>query len=169
MERQNFDPIETGIHGTVDFMEGIEASEPPPEQSKPKAKTPAKKKKADNEKKPPYYCEQHGENYTHDTKDCRFLNNNKNSSSGSKNKSWNCKAAEASKKSKKDLAALISKTVNRAVKKQLASADKKRKLDEDGERYLVNVLTKDLDGSNYKDMANLKIDDDESVHSEASC
>ena len=168
MERQNFDPIETGIHGTIDFMEGIEASEPPPEQSKPKAKTPTKKKKADNDKKPPFYCEQHGENYTHDTKDCRFLNSKK-SGSESKNKTWNRKAAEASEKSKKDLAALIGKTVNRAIKKQLASADKKRKSDEDGECYLVEALTKDLDGFNYEDMANLKIDGDESVTSEASC
>ena len=67
------------------------------------------------------------------------------------------------------MAALIGKTVNRAIKKQLASADKKRKSDEDGECYLVEALTKDLDGFNYEDMANLKIDGDESVASEASC
>ena len=171
MERQNFDPIEAGIHGTVDFMEGVEASEPSSEVSKPKAKTsPNKKKKADD-KKPPHYCEQHGANYTHDTKDCRFLHNKK-SGSGSKsgNKTWSRKANEASSSSKKELAALIGKTVHKAVKKQLASVDKKRKSDDEGDCYLVDALTKDLDGFNYEDMANLKIDDDsQSVGSEASC
>ena len=171
MERQNFDPIEAGIHGTVDFMEGIEASEPSSEVSKPKAKTsPNKKKKADD-KKPPHYCEQHGANYTHDTKDCRFLHNKK-SGSGSKsgNKTWSRKANEASSNSKKELAALIGKTVHKAVKKQLASVDKKRKSDDEGDCYLVDALTKDLDGFNYEDMANLKIDDDsQSVGSETSC
>ena len=174
MERQNFDPIVAGIHGTVDFMEGVEASEPPPEVAKPKAKTSSsnKKKKADD-KKPPYYCEQHGANYTHDTKDCRFIANKKTGSGRkSKNKTWDRKANEASEQSKKDLAVLIGKTVNKAVKKQLASVAKKRKSDEDeeGECFLVETLTKDLDGFNYEEMANLKIDDDgQSVTSEASC
>ena len=172
MERQNFDPIVAGIHGAVDFMEGIEASEPPPEVAKPKAKGSANKKKKNDDKKPPYYCEQHGANYTHDTKDCRFLGNKKTGSGRkSKNKTWDRKANEASEQSKKELAALIGKTVNKAVKKQLASVDKKRKSDEDdGDCFLVETLTKDLDGFNYEEMANLKIDDDDqSVVSEASC
>ena len=173
MERQNFDPIVSGIHGTVDFMEGVEASEPPPEVAKPKAKTSSNKKKKADDKKPPYYCEQHGANYTHDTKDCRFLANKKTGTGRkSKNKTWDRKASEASEQSKKDLAVLIGKTVNKAVKKQLASVAKKRKSneDEEGECFLVETLTKDLDGFNYEEMANLKIgDDDQSVTSEASC
>ena len=58
------------------------------------------------------------------------------------------------------------------MKKQLASVTKKRKSDDDeeGECLLVETLTKDLDGFNYKEMANLKIDDDDqSGVSEASC
>ena len=100
-------------------MEAIESTENF-EPTKPKAKTVAtnKKKKSsgNNNKKAPYYCEQHGPNYTHDTKDCRFLNNNKKGNSGNKshNKTWNRKAAEASDQSKKELAALIGKTVNKA-------------------------------------------------------
>ena len=50
---------------------------------------------------------------------------------------------------------MIGKTVNQAVKKQLASADKKRKSDDDND--CVDVLTKDLDGFNYQDMEKLSI------------
>ena len=60
--------------------------------------------------------------------------------------------------SKKDLAALVGKTVNQAVKKQLSPADKKRKSnDDDGECFLVQELSKDLEGFNYKDMERLSI------------
>ena len=162
MERQGFDPIEKGLHSTVDFMEGIEATETPMELSKTKTKSlPNKKKKADENKKPPFYCEQHGANWTHDTKSCRFLNNKKSGGGKFGNKTWNRKASEASEQSKKDLAVLIGKTVNKAVKKQLASADKKRKSDDDGECFLVDALTKDLEGFNYEAIENLNIEDDE--------
>ena len=153
MERQGFDPIEKGIHQTVDFMEGIESVEPMTEVTKAKPKsTPNKKKKADHDGKPPYYCEQHGANWTHDTKDCRFLKNKK-SGGGFQNKTWNRKASEASAQSKKELAALIGKTINKAVKKQLASIDKKRKSDDDDvECNLAEVLDGHLDGFNYETM-----------------
>ena len=173
MERQNFDPIEVGIHSTVNFMEGVEASEPTPEVSKPKAKTSSNKKKKADDKKPPHHCKQHGANCTHDTKDCCFLANKKTKSGHkSKNKTWDCKANKASEQSKKELAVLVGKTVNKAMKKQLASVAKKRKSDDDeeGECLLVETLTKDPDGFNYEEMANLKIDDDDqSGVSEASC
>ena len=175
MDKQNFDPLVKGLASAVDFMEAIESTEDF-EPAKPKAKsTPNKKKKASegDNKKAPYYCEQHGANYTHDTKDCRFLNNKKSNGSNGKfgNKTWNRKASEASAQSKKDLAALIGKTVNKAVKKQLASADKKRKSDDDNECYLVKALSKDLDGFNYQDMEKLSIgtkNDAVSVHDDDS-
>ena len=168
---QNSDPIEAGIHGTVNFMEGIKAAEPTPEVLKLKAKTSSNKRKKADEKKPPHHCKLHGANCTHDTKDCRFLNNKKpGSGSKSGNKTWSRKANEASANLKKELAALVGKTVNKAVKKQLASVDKKRKSNDNGDCHLVDALTKDLDGFNCEDMANLKIDDDsQSVGSEASC
>ena len=175
MERQGFDPIEKGIHETVDFMEGVEAVEPSPSNQKSKSKNNASNKKkkssSDSGQKPPHYCEQHGPNWTHDTKDCRFLNNKKSSGSSSKfgNKTWNRKASEASAQSKKDLAALIGKTVNKAVKKQLASADKKRK-SEDDECYLVDALNEDLEGFNYEAMDRLSLKaGDSSSDDEVSC
>ena len=158
MDRQNFDPLVNGLAASVDFMEAVESTEEF-EPIKPKAKsTPNTKKKSSDQddKKAPHCCEQHGPNCTHDTKDCRFLNNKK---SGNKfgDKTWNCKASEASAQSKKDLATLIGKTVNKAVKKQLASANKKRKSDEDNDCFLVQELSKELDGFNYEAMENLHI------------
>ena len=167
MERQSFDPLEKGLHDTVDFMEGIEATEPQPEVAKAKSKTSGndhnnkKKKKTSSEGKPPHYCEHHGANWTHDTKDCRLLNNKKAGGNKFGNKTWNRKATEASEQSKKELAVLIGKTVHKVIKKQLASVDKKRKSDEDGECFLVEALSKDLDGFNYEAMEDLTIDDDE--------
>ena len=167
MERQSFDPLEKGLHDTVDFMEGIEATEPQPEVAKAKSKTSGndhnnkKKKKTSSEGKPPHYCEHHGANWTHDTKDCRLLNSKKSGGNKFGNKTWNRKATEASEQSKKELAVLIGKTVHKAIKKQLASVDKKRKSDEDGECFLVEALSKDLDGFNYEAMEDLTIDDDE--------
>ena len=103
---------------------------------------------------------EHGANWTHNTKDCRFLKEKK--TGGFKNKTWNRKASEASDQSKKDLAAILSKAVNKAVKKQLASVDKKRKSDdEEGECYLVDTLTQELEGFNYETMEGLTIEDDE--------
>ena len=162
MDRQQFDPIEKGLHDTVDFMEGLESTETNEETSKPKTKSLSNKKtkKGNDSTKAPYYCEQHGANWTHNTKDCRFLKEKK--TGGFKNKTWNRKASEASDQSKKDLAAILSKAVNKAVKKQLASVDKKRKSDdEEGECYLVDTLTQELEGFNYETMEGLTIEDDE--------
>ena len=162
MDHQQFDPIEKGLHDTVDFMEGLESTETNEETSKPKTKSLSNKKtkKGNDSTKAPYYCEQHGANWTHNTKDCRYLKEKK--TGGFKNKTWNRKASEASDQSKKDLAAILSKAVNKAVKKQLASVDKKRKSDdEEGECYLVDTLTQELEGFNYETMEGLTIEDDE--------
>ena len=143
-------------------MEGLESTETNEETSKPKTKSLSNKKtkKGNDSTKAPYYCEQHGANWTHNTKDCRFLKEKK--TGGFKNKTWNRKASEASDQSKKDLAAILSKAVNKAVKKQLASVDKKRKSDdEEGECYLVDTLTQELEGFNYETMEGLTIEDDE--------
>ena len=52
--------------------------------------------------------------------------------------------------------------MNKAVKKQLASVDKKCKSDdEEGECYLVDTLTQELEGFNYETMEGLTIEDDE--------
>ena len=170
MDRQGFDPMENTPEAVIAFMENIEATEDRPD-SKPKSNGKDKKdsKKAKNssngnpkEGKPKFYCTEHGENWTHDTKDCRTLkkkNGNKFS-----NKTWDRKSEEAKDKAKKDLAALIAKEVKRGVKKQLANSERKRKGDDDDsdeECALVQALSQSLDGFNYEQMENLNIDDDE--------
>ena len=169
MDRQGFDPMEKTITAVVEFMENIESTETfePTSKKTPTSKKSSgtkKSKTSDSEdgKKPPHYCTQHGANWTHDTKDCRFLQNQGKSDSKGKyqNKSWDRKSAEASANSKKELAALIAKTVKKSVKQQLASVDKKRKSsDDDKDCYLVDALTQELDGFNYEDMDKLTIDD----------
>ena len=157
MERQGFDPIEHALNEVVDFMENIESTEDlirVENKSKPKAdKKKSKTTSASDggQKKPPHYCSHHGANWTHDTADCHVLKNNSN---GNGNKTWSRKAAEANDKSKKELATLIAKTVKAMVKNQLASVDKKRKSsssEDDNDCFLVDSLTKGLDGFNYKD------------------
>ena len=170
MERQGFDPIDKGLLATVDFMEQMESTEELLKgDSKPKAKDGKKKSNkgsSNGKKKTPHCCKEHGPNCTHDTKDCRVLNSDKSKTGGSENKTWTRKAAESKDKSKKELAALIAKTVDKSVKKTLASANKKRKSsdsDDDNDCFLVDALTKDLDGFNYEDMEKLDVDDEDEV------
>ena len=166
MERQGFDPMDKQLHEVIDFMENLENTEDKPDL-KPKAKSASSKKKkedssSDKKKQPTHFCKHHGPNWSHNTADCRTLNNSKEGRST--NKTWTRKAAESNALSKKELAALVAKSVTKTVKKQLAAADKKRKSDsddEDGECYLVETLTKDLEGFNYDDMEKLSLEEDE--------
>ena len=169
MDRQGFDPMDKRLFEVVDFMENIETTEPMEKVKSKNDKTKGDKsksaEKAVAKKRTPYYCKHHGPNYTHDTKDCRTLSKG-DGNTNNKNKVWSRQAAESNTKSKKELATLIAKTVSKGVKKQLAAADKKRKSkgddsDEEGECFLVDELTKNLDGFNYDAMEKLKIDDDE--------
>ena len=80
MDRQGFDPMKKTPDEVIAFMENIEASEETPD--KPKAftksdKTPKKKKNTSFESKKKFFCTEHGENWTHDTKDCRILQKKK--------------------------------------------------------------------------------------------
>ena len=124
---------------------------------KKKSSSPPTKKKA------PYYCKEHGPNYSHNTEDCKALKN-KGSGKTYGNKTWVRKADSSNNGSKKELAAFINKEVKKGVKKQLASVDKKRKSDsddEEGECFLLETLTKNLDDFNYEAMDKMSLDDDE--------
>ncbi len=92
------------------------------------------------------------------TSDCRVLKHkdgNGRSNDKFKNKSWKRKSEDASDV-KKDLHAFIQKT----IKAGFANEAKKRKVDSDNE-FDLNAM--DLEGFNYKDMDDLKIDDDKSL------
>ena len=173
MDRQGFDPMEKHLSEVVDFMENIKTVETAPMKEVTKKSSSSKKtdKSSTKKKSTPYYCKQHGPNYTHDTADCKFLKN-QGSSSGKKfsNKTWTNKSKDSTSSSKKELAALVQKSVKagvKAAKKQLASTEKKRKADEsddsdsDKDCFLLDTLTKDLDGFNYEAMEKLSIDDAE--------
>jgi hypothetical protein len=190
MDRQGFDPMEKSLFQVIDFMERVESVEEPFE--KPKSKDKDKKKKGNssssssNKKKPTFFCSEHGPNFTHDTKDCKVLAAKKSGSWSDKkkpfgNKTWTRKAEENSGITKKELAALVQKAAKKEFKKQskeLASISKKRKSDDssdkdddDKECFLLETLTKDIEGFNYKDMEGLKIEDndDDEFDDEVSC
>ena len=170
MDHQGFDHMEKTPDEVVAFMENIEASEEVPD--KPKAstksdKTPKKKKNTSSESKKKFFCTEHGENWTHDTKDCRILQKKKDGG-GYPNKTWNRKSDDAKKEAKKELATLIAKSVKHSVKKELAAVVKKRKSDDDTDDekdgFLLDCLQGKLDGFNYEEMENLSIDDDDEIN-----
>jgi hypothetical protein len=130
-----------------------------------------KKSKEGSSKKETKYCEFHG-HCNHLTEECRSKNkryktDKSDSKNGNKNKTWKRNADEETLVSKKELAVLIKK----AVKKEVSTKEnKKRKYSNDEVGFLVECLSKPLDGFNYKDMENLNIDHEESSSSsEVSC
>jgi hypothetical protein len=178
MDRQGFDPLDKQIPEVVNFVENIEVAE----EHSLKSKTVAKKKnsssnngKKDNNKsngkqKPTHFCKEHGSNFSHNTEECRTLAYKKGDSSEKKksypNKTWVRKANEANSTSKKELAAFVQKEVKRGVTKQLAAISKKRKNNSDSEDesddkecFLLEELSKGIDGFNYNDMEKLSIHD----------
>ena len=173
MDRQGFDPIEKGLLATVDFMENLEGIEEKPFQEVKSGKSKKKgsekgsgEAKSSSKKSAPHYCKVHGPNYTHDTADCRVAKKGESSKGKCPNKTWSRKADEVTSSSKKELAALVAKTIKKevkaGVKKQLASVSKKRKsesTDSDEECALVQMLETKLDGFNYQQMESLSIND----------
>jgi hypothetical protein len=132
-----------------------------------------KKSKEGSSKKETKYCKIHG-HCAHSTEDCRSKNkryksDKSDSKNGNKshNKTWKRNAGKETLVNKKELAVLIKK----AVKKEVSTKEsKKRKSSDNEEGFLVECLSKPLDGFNYKDMENLNIDDDDSsIDSEVSC
>ena len=152
--------MENSLVQVADFLENIESVEPTPTKPEPKKKE--KKAKTNNNKeecKPPCHCKKHGANWTHDTKDCCCPNND---NSSNKNKTWSREAEEDKKKSQKELAAIIAKAMKGQVNKQLASAKKKCKSNsgDEGECFLIESLTGNLDGFNCKQMESLTLNDE---------
>jgi hypothetical protein len=184
MERQGFDPMDHTAEEVVAFMEQLESAEAHDktatkvESKKTDKSSPNKKKssKEDSSKKGTKYCEIHG-HCNHTSEECRTSKKRyKSDKSDSKkqyakgnNKSWKKSSEEETTVAKKDLALLIKK----AVKKEMAtSKDKKRKASDDEDGFLVECLTKDINGFNYQEMEDLRIDsqdDDTESDDEVSC
>jgi hypothetical protein len=190
MEKQGFDPMIGGVDDTLEMMERMEATDDfdgtpskQPYQGKQSSNNNAKKhgkpKKAPshpNEGKKGY-CMIHGEG-NHTSEECYTLQKEAKklkssygsntakyadkAKSGSSNKTWTRKAEQGKSKTKSDLAAFIGKEIAKGIKKSSNDASKKkRKTDSDDEGEDLHVF--DLEGFNYNDMDNLKIED------EASC
>ena len=154
----------------VDFMENIETLEDDNfEKAKDKSKDKKKSAATSPAKKKKFYCSHHGPNNTHDTADCNALKKKSGDFNKKKkpypNKTWVKKAAEANSVSKKELAALVQKEAKKVVKKQLAAVSKKRKGDDsdkdEADCFLLEELSKGIDGFNYEDMEKLSINDKE--------
>jgi hypothetical protein len=162
----------------VNFMENIKAvKEKESPFKKVKSKNKDTNKKTDTSSRPKkkkFYCSHHGPNNSHETKDCLVIKNKgRDKSSGNKkstNKTWVRKAAEANSASKKELAAVVEKGVKKGVKKQLAamSSKKRKEFDSDDESetkdcFLLEELSKGIEGFNYNDMEKLTLEGSDEV------
>ena len=175
MERQGFDPYEANKTPSelIGFLEQIESAEEfdTHSDSNNNKKKPAGKKSNNNgnnsgskssNDKPKYYCKKHGENFSHDTEDCKFLNGgdkkHKSNNYQGSNKTWKKSGDESVTVSKKELQAMIASTTKQTIR-DLHASEKKRKSSRDSDLDL-NLLEgdKDLEGFNYSDMDDLKIE-----------
>jgi hypothetical protein len=170
MNRQGFDPQEHTPMELIDFCERIEAAEEMETDKNTKRvgsksdanKQVAKKSKTNSSGGPNYYCEIHGKNYSHNTKDCRQKNSG---SSGNNNKNWANKSNANKHQASKELAAFIKKQVKAKVAAELHAMDGKRKASDDGNKSdedvsegEINAIEQmDLAQFDYGDMENLRI------------
>ena len=180
MAKQDFDPFASTSIEVLAFCERMEAAEAvfQPTNNKGKAggnsKDSSKKKSSGGRKSEgQYYCLHHGKNTSHNTNDCQTLQKqSKKLKSGDEstgkhgNKTWSRKAEQNKEKSKKELAALMRKTV-RSELNALNKSKKRKESDDDSDAASVNQIDEiDLAAFNYTDMGKLKIDSDDSSFDE---
>ena len=173
MDKQGFDPLESNVYDVVNFMERIEATEDFDSKATTAYKIPKKSKKGSpggskkDNKKPGFYCTHHGENHTHDSKQCFVLHPELKKS---KNKSWSKRASDGHAKTKADLNAFIQAEVAKGIKKGvkvLAAFDKKRKArSEDSSDD--DLCAFDLKAFDYSKLQNLSLSDEEKEDGEIS-
>lgn len=169
MEKQGFDPFTKTPQEILEFVERLEVAEQITNKvargNKPTSNNSSQKKSSSGGAKKgtgTMFCHIHGKNSNHSTDQCRTIKGMKkkgeNFSSEKKgNKTWTRKAENAKFKSnqKKDLAALMRKT----VREELNAMSKDKKDDDSVES--VHHLDKEIDPAslNYENMERLDIDD----------
>ena len=171
MDRQGFDPLDSTLGETIEFMERLEANE----EFNQTSKTVSNKSSKTTKKKSPngssngngngnssgggrYNCSHHGPNNTHNSDKCFVLHPELKKSSG-KNKTWSRKAHD-SKKEQNEIMAMVKKqvaeTLKTSVKSELAAFAKKvnkRKVVEN------DSSDEDLCAFDYTQFEDLVIDD----------
>ena len=180
MDEFNMDPLQCSLNEVVDFMERIESTEEfhGTTVSRDKSKN---KSNGNNKSKPKgtgggdSYCMYHGKNKSHNTENCTVLlklaeqkkTPNGSADADKKRKSsvtWKKQSDDATKKSKKDLAAFVKSAIKKGVQTELQSNKRKKDEDEsddDDDLYVLDKqLEEELKDFNYADMENLQIDSD---------
>ena len=191
MERQGFDPMLGGVDDTLEMMERMEATDDfdgtpskSPHQGKQSSNNSGKKhgkpKKGlshtDEGKKG--HCMIHGEG-NHTSEECYTLQKEAKklkssygsntpkyadkAKSGSANKTWNRKAEQGKTKTKRDLAAFIGKEIAKGIKQSKDVASKKKRKSDNSDEEGEDLHVFDLEGFNYHDMDNIKIEDDDAT------
>ncbi len=172
MDRQSYDPMENDLKDVIEFMEGIEDAEDfdgttvtnSKKDSSAKKPSASGKKSQKSDGKGSKYCLLHG-NGNHTTDECHQLKaeakrikSNTGSKEGSKSsgEDWASKASSQKKSTAKELNALVKKQVHVALK---TATEKKRK--STGLEDELNAI--DLDGFNYEDMDDLKIESGDEI------
>jgi hypothetical protein len=104
-----------------------------------------------------YYCKVHGQNNSHNTKQCHKVKKLKAKGKPIKpqkhgyNKSWSCKLEEAKKTSKEELGALVKEQVAKEMSLYIAQQNKKCSSNSNNELHAIE----DLSTFNYKNMADI--------------
>ena len=185
MDRQGKDPDTMDSNAIVAFLEQIETSEefvPAQDNSKKDKKAKGKSKGNSSNNKSDdgdgKYCMLHGRG-NHKTEDCHSLkmtvkkikgdnSGSDGKSNNSKNKSWNRKANDNKSSTRKEINAIVQKSIKEAVKKEVNAANKKRKSDDsdNSDEEMTNIEQElnavDLNGFDLEELEK-KLNDEISV------
>ena len=148
MARQGFDPYRAGLPSTIGFCEQLEMADEFMPVSGRSNKSNKKSRSSGGSKTTGLDCVYHGGNCGHTSGNCRTLKklaaakSNRDSDGSSKNKTWSRKADDAKKRTKKDLAAFIKKT----IRAEMDSIEKRKADDnEDDDDGSLNLAEADFD------------------------
>ena len=170
MSRQGFDPMNHDLNTIVSFMERLEETEDFEHKQPPVVRKASPAKYGKRKQRDGPFCLVHG--YSNHTSDnCKLLQHqakklkthltNKPDTPGHyKNLTWNRKEEVAKDKSKKELHAFVEDQIKKGVLRELATYNKKQKVDEmmavDAQPDLKNDSSEDED---FNDLNSLMMAD----------